>query len=229
MSRAVKLALIAVVAVVIAVPVGTYAYIHWISGDAPDRLSVDTAKDDTTGTTIALTGGLGGTWAPHRSSSQVGYRVNEVLFGQSKAAAGRTSDVTGSMVITGTTVSKVSLVADMTTVSSDEERRDRQFHGRIMDTARFPTATFELASPITLPSADATTANVKATGDLTVHGTTKSVTFDLAAERDGGTIAVSGTIPIVFADYGIPNPSFGPVTTEDHGELEFLVSFRKSS
>ena len=227
MSRALKRALTVVVALVIAVPAGTYAYIHWISDDAPARLSVDTA--DPSRTTVPLSGGIDGTWAPHASSSQVGYRVNEVLFGQSKAAVGRTSDVTGSMVITGATVSKVSLVADMTTVSSDEGRRDAQFQGRIMDTARYPTATFELTSPITLPSADATTADATATGDLTLHGTTRSVTFDLSARRTGGKVAVSGTIPIVFADYGIPNPTFGPVSTEDHGELEFLVSFTKQS
>lgn len=226
MSRAVKWALTVVVALVIAVPAATYAYIHWISDDAPERLSVDTAADPP-GTTVALAGGIDGTWAPHASSSRVGYRVNEVLFGQSKAAVGRTSAVTGSMVIAGTTVSKVSLVADMTKVSSDEGRRDAQFQGRIMDTARFPTATFELTSPITLPSTDASTASVKATGDLTLHGTTRSVAFDLSARRTGGTISVSGTIPIVFADYAIPNPTFGPVTTEDHGELEFLVSFTK--
>jgi polyisoprenoid-binding protein YceI len=125
-------------------------------------------------------------------------------------------------------VSKVSLVADMTTVSSDEARREAQVQGRNKDTARFPTATFELTSPITLPSADATTADVEATGDLTLHGTTRPVTFDLAAKRNSGTIAVSGTIPVVFADYGIPNPTFGPVSTEDHAVLEFLVSFTKS-
>jgi polyisoprenoid-binding protein YceI len=214
------------VALAVTVPAGTYAYIHWISDDAPARRALDTAADPP-GATVPLSGGTDGTWVPHASSSQVGYRVNEVLFGQSKAAVGRTSDVTGSMTITGTTVSNVSLVADMTTVSSDEGRRDAQFQGRIMDTARFPTATFELTSPITLPSPDATMANVEATGDLTLHGTTRPVTFHVSARRTGGTVAVSGTIPIVFADYGIPNPTFGPVTTEDHGELEFLVSFTK--
>jgi hypothetical protein len=34
---------------------------------------------------------------------------------------------------------------------------------------------------------------------------------------------VNGSIPVVFADYGISNPSGGPATTEDHGILEFLV------
>jgi len=69
---------------------------------------------------------------------------------------------------------------------------------------------------------------VKATGELTMHGTTKTVTVDLQAKRTAGTIEVTGNIPIVFADYGIPNPSFGPISTEDHGELEFLLQLTKS-
>ena len=31
----------------------------------------------------------------------------------------------------------------------------------------------------------------------------------------------------LFADYGIPNPSFGAVSTEDHGSIEFLMVFAK--
>jgi len=54
---------------------------------------------------------------------------------------------------------------------------------------------------------------VPATGELTVHGTKKTVTTDVTAKRSGGTIQVNGTIPVVFADYGIPNPSFGPAQT----------------
>jgi hypothetical protein len=35
---------------------------------------------------------------------------------------------------------------------------------------------------------------------------------------------VTGSIPVAFADWSIPNPSFaGTVTTEDHGVIEFLV------
>jgi polyisoprenoid-binding protein YceI len=75
------------------------------------------------------------------------------------------------------------------------------------------------------PEGQAVTAS--ATGDLTLHGTTKSVTFDVQAQLKDGTIQVNGTIPIVFADYGIPNPTFGPASTEDHGVLEFLLVFTK--
>jgi hypothetical protein len=57
----------------------------------------------------------------------------------------------------------------------------------------------------------------------------RPVTVDVTARRAGGTIAVNGTIPVVFADYGIPDPSFGPAQVEDHGEIEFLVNFTKSA
>jgi len=77
--------------------------------------------------------------------------------------------------------------------------------------------------------ADGATVTAPATGELTLHGTKKTVTTDVTAKRTGGTIQVNGTIPVVFADYGIPNPSFGPANTDDRGEIEFLVSFVKSN
>jgi len=51
---------------------------------------------------------------------------------------------------------------------------------------------------------------------------------DLTTRRTGNRIEVSGSIPIRFADWNIPNPSFGPVTTQDHGVLEFLLVFAHS-
>jgi hypothetical protein len=49
-----------------------------------------------------------------------------------------------------------------------------------------------------------------------------------AAQRSGDSFKVSGTIPVTFSDYNIPNPSFGPVTTEDHGEIEFLLAVTRT-
>ena len=39
--------------------------------------------------------------------------------------------------------------------------------------------------------------------------------------------SVTGSIPIVFADYNIDNPSGGPAQTEDNGLLEFALNFEK--
>jgi hypothetical protein len=55
------------------------------------------------------------------------------------------------------------------------------------------------------------------------------VTFPLQAKRTAQGIEVSGSIPILFAKWGIPNPSFsGFVTTQDHRMLEFLRKFGRS-
>jgi len=213
-----------IAAAVLGVIGGPYIYIHFIEGKAPAPLAIDTSTPTSLSTLSSGSGSVDGTWII-TSGSQVGYRVQEVLFGQSNTAAGRTSVVTGTVKISGTTVSSASFTVDMTTVASDQERRDRQFNGRIMDTASFPTATFTLTKPIELSSlpADGVQATATAVGNLTLRGTTRSVTVKLTGVRSGGTIQVSGSIPIVFAEWNIPNPSFGPVTTEDNGTLEFLL------
>lgn len=54
------------------------------------------------------------------------------------------------------------------------------------------------------------------------------MTVDVTAKRSDGLISVNGAIPVVFADYGIPDPSFGPATVEGHGEIQFLVTFTTS-
>lgn len=225
-----KKLLLLVVAVVVLVVGGTYVYIHFIQDDAPAKLTLEADPSTTTGGSgTSDPAELSGTWKAGTGST-AGYRAKEVLFGQSTEAVGRTTDVTGDLVIDGTTVSTAKVVVDMTTVTSDQGNRDGQFQGRIMDTATYPTSTFELTKPIELGEvpAEGQTVTRSATGKLTLHGTTKEVTVDLTAKRSGGTIQVQGSIPITFDEWDIPAPSFGPAQVEDHGELEFLVAFTKA-
>jgi polyisoprenoid-binding protein YceI len=233
---------------------GPFVYIHFIEGKAPAPLSLSTAPAASSTSTSAApttagaassaassvasssagasssggasTGSVEGTWKVG-TGSLAGYRIKETLFGQSNTAVGRTSSITGSITISGTQLSAGQFSVDMTTVKSDESQRDHQFQGRIMDTSQFPTSTFTLTKPIafgTVPT-DGTVINETATGNLTLHGTTKPVTFTVQARHSGSTISVSGSIPIVFADYNIDNPSGGPAQTSDNGTLEFLLNF----
>ena len=50
----------------------------------------------------------------------------------------------------------------------------------------------------------------------------------MQARLSGGVVQVSGSIPITFADWNITNPSFGPITTQDHGTMEFLLDLARS-
>jgi polyisoprenoid-binding protein YceI len=229
MSRRWKIWSIAAIGALVLVVGGPWVYIHLIQGDAPPSLalgSTSASPSAGTGTTGADPSTGDGTWTV-ADDSVVGYRVKEVLFGQNADAVGRTSAITGAMTLDGATVTAATFTVDMTTVTSDESRRDEQFNGRIMETSVYPTATFTLTEPIdlgTLPGAN-TDVTATATGDLTLHGETKTVTFDVQGRFTGTQVEIAGSIPITFADWGIENPSFGPVTTEDHGVLEFSLVF----
>lgn len=148
-----------------------------------------------------------------------------MLFGQDTEGVGRTNAVTGTITLDGSTVSAAEFTVDMTTVKSDEDRRDRKFTGEIMDTSTFPTATFVITQPIELGSipVDGTEIMATATGDLTLHGVTKSVTLDVTAKTTGDSIAIAGNTDVKFADYDIANPSNSAVTPQDHGLIEFLL------
>jgi polyisoprenoid-binding protein YceI len=207
--------------------------------DAPTTVaaSATTAGDAvTTGaatTTAPAAGGgqsaVDGTWTA-TPESVLGYRVKERLFGQDTEGVGRTNAITGTLSLAGTSVESGEFTVDMTTVQSDSGNRDNQFRGRIMDTGTHPTSTFTLTRPIELGTipAEGETITATATGDLTLRGATKPVTFDVQARLNQGNIEVNGSIPIVFADWGIPNPSFGPASTADNGLLEFLLVFSRS-
>jgi polyisoprenoid-binding protein YceI len=179
----------------------------------------------------SATASLDGSWTV-AAGSQAGYRVSENLFGQDTEGVGRTTTVTGSMSISGTTVRTTKVEVDVASMKSDSSQRDNQFSGRIMETATYPTATFSLTSPIELGAlpADQTQSTYKATGDFTIHGVTKPVTFDLTARQNGASIEVTGQIPLTFADYSIANPSFGDaIKVGDTGTIELALAFSKSS
>ncbi|HEX3795596.1 MAG TPA: YceI family protein [Acidimicrobiales bacterium] len=205
---------------------GPFVYIHFIEGPAPKPLTLPSSHHAPDTPASFPTGSWKAT-----SASVVGYRVNEVLFGQNNVAVGRTHSVTGAIALKGANVSTAAFTVQMATVHSDQSQRDNQFDGRIMDVSRYPTATFRLTSPITLGfgTKAGITVQATATGDLTMHGQTHAVTFPVSARYTASAIDITGSIPITFATWGISNPGFGgQITVDDHGLLEFLLVLHAS-
>ena len=182
-------------------------------------------------------GGIDGTWNVDTSigsfsdfsDSFVGYRVQEQLAGiGANTAVGRTPNVSGTLTISGTTVSAVSISADLTTLASDDPLRDGQLRDHAIQTSQFPTATFTLTTPIDLGSVptDGKEIDVTASGTLTLHGVTKDVQIALKAKLSGSVVVVTGSLPIAFADYGIEKPtSFKVLSVDDNGTMEFQLFF----
>ncbi len=192
----------------------------------------DAAPEPKIETTKTVPGGtLDGTWEiqPHLGSF-VQYRVKEQFAGALESeATGRTESVTGRLKVTGSTISAVSITADLSTLESDKVRRDEKLQTDGLQTNQFPTATFVLTGPIELGSVKkGRNVSADATGDLTLHGITKRVTLPLEGRWDGEAVQVVGKVPIQFAEYGISPPNIGGfVTVADRGRMEFQLYFVK--
>lgn len=246
-------AAIGVVAAVALFFAGIFVYVNFIN-DAPDALDetdlsnalvtpqattadapADTSADapaDPAPTSVPSpvdAVDVDGDWVP-TSASEFGYRVEEVLAGVNTTAVGRGNEIEGQLTIEGTTATVVDVTVQIESITSDDPRRDGQFTGRIMNAAEFPTAEFRITEPIDfgrIPVGDEQIV-ATATGELTLRGVTNPVTFDVTAQTTDGRIGVLGSIPVVFADYGIDNPSFGAITTEDNGLVEFVLVFERA-
>jgi polyisoprenoid-binding protein YceI len=209
-----------------------FVYIHFIEGPPPPKLTLpQTTTTTSSGSKSASTGSvsLNGSWNVG-TGSVAGYRVNEDLVGQHTTAVGRTSDVWGSLTVSGAQVTSAKFTVAMATVKSDQSQRNGQFDGRIMNVSQYPTATFTLTAPIDLSPLPTSggTKQYSASGTLNLHGVTQAVTVPLQAEVQGSNVAVLGDITVPFAKWNIANPSIGGfVTTADQGTLEVLLILTK--
>jgi polyisoprenoid-binding protein YceI len=212
-------------------------YLLFFTGDSPDKLTLDTPLGTTPTTATTPTGatgdtsGLDGTWtvAP---GSVAGYRVREKLAAlpATSDAVGRTESVTGTVAVTvkGSEVvgNSVDVEVDVSTLESNEDRRDNRIRTSGLETNSFPKATFVSTAPITLPAGTDSGQAVKAevTGDLTLHGVTKRVTIPLDVQLTGAQGQVVGSLKFPFSDFGMTPPSVGGfVTVESDATLEFKL------
>ena len=101
-----------------------------------------------------------------------------------------------------------------------------------LDTQHHPDATVGLASPVSLGDSFASGAptTVKAAGQLTLHGVTRTVDVPLSARRDAPNVEAAGSTPVTFADWAIAGPKgYGMLgSLADHGVAEFLLVLHRS-
>lgn len=183
--------------------------------------------------------GIAGTWTVTTeigdfedfSSSWVGFRVAEVLerIGETEAV-GRTPDVSGELALTGNTIESAVIEADLTAIRSDQSRRDPAIQ-RALNTADFPTATFESSGPVDLEAVPVEGEPFEASvpGTLTIHGVSQDVSLDMTGQRVGDIVVVVGTFPVDFTSFDVTMPTAPVVVSvEDTGDLEWQLFLEKS-
>ena len=209
-------------------------YALFFTPESKPRLTLATGGSGSTSTPAPATGAVAGRWVV-TTGSVAGYRVREQLgfLPAPDDAVGRTSVITGGFSIDGSgtsyRVSGVTLAADLTKLQSDDGRRDRRLTTIGLQTAQFPSAAFSSSGPITVPASavSGSAATVPATGQLTIHGVTKSVTIPLQVQRDSGQITIAGSLRFPFSDFGMTAPNVGGfVTVQSDPMLEFRIVFQ---
>ena len=209
---------------------GAAARVHDDAASAADDHRSHGRADDGASPTHRRFAAAGGDWTMDPSGTIAGYRIQEELAGIGGATAvGRTSDVVGSLHLTGATIDRVGITVSMTSLRSDEPRRDNALRSRGLETDDFPEAMFELTAPIDLGALPEVGEIVTATaiGNLTLHGVTREVSVLLEAQfTDRDTIVVVGGLEIALVDYDIEAPvGFSVLSIADVGIFEFQLTF----
>jgi polyisoprenoid-binding protein YceI len=227
--------------VVVVVAIGAAFWWFVLRTDAPEELSLDGGDREAPSTTGTAPETLDGTWTVQDGGeTTAGFRIDvsyaNGLVGHT--AVGRSTGVTGSMTLSGTEISSGSFTVDMTAIEFTDDpglpvaRRASAIRTQGLETERFPEGSFELTEPIALGSipAEGETVTATATGELTLHGVTQSVTFEVEARLEGAVIRVvtADPVPIVLSDFEIAEPR-APVVASvaDEGSFEFLIELAK--
>jgi polyisoprenoid-binding protein YceI len=146
-------------------------------------------------------------------------------------AKGATNDIEGTFYVTsdgfelsGTQPS--TFTVDLTTLESDEDRRDNRVQNDALQTSQFPTATFTATSvsgiDTSLPLDQE--HSFQLTGMLDLHGVQKEVTWDVKAMRQGNVMTALATLEMLYSDFNITPPNIaGFVSVEDDVTLQVQI------
>ncbi len=169
--------------------------------------------------------------------SSATYRVTEQFVGVTftNEAVGTTNLVSGSLTINadGSVAPGSKLTVDLRGLKSDQDQRDGFIQNRTLETAKFPYAEF-VPTKVTgldkmIPMAGQ--AGVSLTGNLTIHGVTKEVTFQGIATFNPRDSSVAGRAKttLTFDEFGITPPKIGRLASVDNKiDLELVYRFKRS-
>lgn len=176
---------------------------------------------------------LTGTYTIDPSHSQLGFVARHAMIARVR---GTFTDVSGTLTIDGDNPAASSAQVTIAAASIDTRSEDRDNHLRsddFFDVATYPTIDFASTE---IAQVDDTTFRV--TGDLTIRGTTNSVTFDLehtgAATDPFGNerLGFEGSVAVNRKDWGLTwNAALetGGVLVSEQVTLELEVSAIRSA
>lgn len=167
--------------------------------------------------------GTDGTWTIG-SGSMAGFRSQLSVLGHLRSIVGHSTALIGSIQVVGGGVAAGSFRIDLASLRIFGNSNARL--NRMIDTTRYPAATFMLTKPISLEANPTinVTYRAPATGSLTMHGVTRPVTFMFTARYTGPALEGAGSIAVRFSDWNLKAP-FG---IQNVGAIEFTLRMSRA-
>jgi polyisoprenoid-binding protein YceI len=167
------------------------------------------------------------------SGNEARYVVREQLASVSfpTDAIGKTSDISGALFVNsdGTFIADGSgITVNLASIRSDEDRRDNYVRQRVLETARYPTVVLvpTEARGLDVNALREGETTFELVGDMTVHGVTKQVVWNVTASLVGNSLTGTAYTEFTFEDFGMTVPSVMVVlSVEDKIRLEYDFNF----
>ncbi len=232
----------------LAVAAAAFAYVFWFAGGSgepsteltvPELAPTTSAPGTTAGTadppssTEASSGAA--TFVIDQTRSSARFEIDEELRGNPNHVVGTTDQVAGQVRVDSDDLSTAEfseIVVNARTLATDSERRDRAIRGPvILNSAadEFELITLQVTSVDGLTGSAAVGEVIDFTlvGDLTVKGSTQSVSFDVSVTMTGDDTIEGSAVADVTRDQfgiGIPSvPGVANVTDEVLIGLDFVA------
>jgi len=137
--------------------------------------------------------------------SQIGFKIRHLVA----KSSGRFTKFEGAITVDTKVIakSKVEVTIDAASINTDNEARDKHLRGAdFFEVEKFPAITFKSTAVKEVEK-----GKLQVTGDLTMHGVTKSITFPItnagtrAGMKPGSVVAgfIDGALKINRNDFGI--------------------------
>jgi polyisoprenoid-binding protein YceI len=162
--------------------------------------------------------------------SEAAYFAEETLasIGLPSRAKGATHDIRGDFYLRADGIDssfESRFTVDLRTLKSDESRRDARVQDAL-DTDEYPEATFVVRRVDGFPTrwSAEEDSEFTMTGDLSIHGVTREVTWEVKAKREGHVMTALATVELRYADFNITPPNIaGFVSLTDTFTIQVQV------
>ena len=114
------------------------------------------------------------------------------------------------------------IVVDAASGESGDQKRDRNMHRDVLQSARYPEIVFT-PDRVDGAVAPAGTSHIQVHGTFRIHGAAHEITLPVEVQMNGGQVSARTNFAIPYAAWGMKNPSTLFLRVSDKVEIEAVM------